>query len=191
MDLIKKLRKETGLSVGECQRALKRAKGNKEKAMRILEESNRDLAVKKSARKMKKGRIDAYVHSDGRIGVLVEMRCETDFVARNQDFKTLAHEIALQVAAMSPQFVKPEDIPEKVLKEKEELYKEESQDKSKSPEILKKIVQGRLAKYKKEVCLLEQASIKDPAKTVAQVIDYYTAKLGERIEISRFVRFEI
>lgn len=137
------------------------------------------------------GIIEAYIHQNKRIGVLVDLRCQTDFVARTEEFKKLAHEICLQVAAMNPLFLSPEEIPEEFLAGERKIYQEQFQDSGKQKELIDKIVEGKLKKYKEEISLLSQSWIKDETKTIKDLIEEYKTKFGEEIEIKRFVRFEI
>ncbi|MDD3614322.1 MAG: translation elongation factor Ts [Candidatus Pacebacteria bacterium] len=193
MDLkqVKELRDLTGASVMDCRNALEEAKGNFEKAQEILKKKGLAIADKKGARETKAGLIEAYIHANGKMGVLVDLRCETDFVAQNPLFKELAHDIALQIAAMAPLYVSPEEIPEDVVKKEKEAYLAELKDSNKPEKIINQIVEGKLQKWYEEVCLLKQPFIKDQDEIVENVVKSYIAKIGENIKVYRFVRFEI
>ncbi len=191
IDQIKKLRAETGISVSECKKALEKANGDIEKAKEILRKLGANVAEKKSAREVHQGIIESYIHPNKRVGVLLEIRCETDFVARSSDFKNLAHELCLQIAAMKPLFIKESDIPQDVIDKEKEIYLEQLKDSGKPKEIIEKIIQGKLEKYKEEKVLFLQPWIKDESKKVKDLVNEYIAKLGENITISKFARYEI
>jgi len=191
IDHIKKLREETGVSVSECKKALHEANGDETKAKKILREWGKELAGKKSHREAGSGIIESYIHPDQKVGVMIELRCETDFVAKSEDFKKLAHELCLQVAAMSPLFLNEEDIPEEVLHGEKEIYSEQLKDSGKPKEILEQVIDGKLKKYKEKISLLSQSWVKDDSKTIKQLIEEYIAKIGENIVIKRFSRFDI
>ncbi len=191
IDEIKQLREETGVSVSECKKALEQSKGDKEKAKKILREWGKELAGKKSAREAGKGIIEAYIHPDKRVGAIVDLRCETDFVAKSKDFQELAHELCLQITAMDPLFLTEDDIPKEVLDEEKKIYKEQIKDSGKPEKILSQVIEGKMNKYKKGVSLLSQAWIKDDSKTIKQLIEEYVAKIGENIIVKRFIRFDI
>jgi elongation factor Ts len=191
IEKIKQLREETGISLGQCKKALEEADGDLERAKEILRKWGEDLAGKKTGRQTDQGIVDAYIHSNKRIGVLIELRCETDFVARNQEFQKLAHDLAMQIAAMRPLYVKPEDIPEELLLREKEIYQAQFAQTGKPEELVGQMVEGKLKKYKEEISLLTQPFVKDQAKTVQDVINEYIARLGENIKVSRFQRFEI
>lgn len=191
IDQIKKLRQETGLSISECKKALEEAGGNIEKAKEILRIWGKNLAAKKAKEETKEGIIESYIHPGKRIGVLLDLRCESDFVARSEDFKKLGHEICLQIAAMNPLFLRPEDIPEEFLAGERKIYQEAMKNSGKPKKIIDEVVEGKLKKYKEEISLLSQSWIKDETKTIKDLIDEHIAKLGENIIIKRFARFEI
>ncbi len=186
---IKKLREETQAPVMECKKALEEAKGDFEKAKKILEKAGKARAEKKEQNVTKTGIIEAYVHSNKKVGVLLELRCETDFVAKNQEFQNLAHDLCMHIAAMNPLYISLSKIPEEVINEKKEEYKKEITDKP--PEIIEKIVMGKLEKELQEICLEKQPFIKDETKTVGELIQEAIAKFGEKIEVERFVRFSL
>jgi elongation factor Ts len=191
IDEIKQLRQETGVSVTECKKALEEANGDFDKAKEILRKKGMELAGKRSEREAGSGIIDSYVHPDSRVGVLLELRTETDFVARSEDFKNLAHEICLQIAAMKPLFLSENDIPEEFLDGEKKIYEEQIKDSGKPKNITDQIVEGKLKKYKEQVSLLSQAWIKDDSKTISDLLAEYVSKLGENIIIKNFSRFEI
>lgn len=188
---IQKLREETQAPVMECKKALEEAQGDSAKAKLILKKKGELRAEKKQNDETRVGIIEAYVHTNKKIGVILELRCETDSVANNSDFKSLAHEIAMHVAAMDPQFVSQELIPKEIAEEKMKKYQEEAKESNKPPEIMEKIIQGKMAKEMGEICLLDQIFIKDEAKTIKDLLKEATAKFGEKIEISRFCRFQV
>jgi len=191
IEIIKQLRDLTNASVIECKNALEEAKGDIKKAAEILKRRGKSVADKKNTRETKFGIIEAYVHGDGRVGVLLDLRCETDFVAKNKLFKELAHEIALQIAAMAPQYVSVADIPEAMIKEEKEAYKKELKDSGKPENIIEQIIDGKLQKRYAEICLLSQLCIKDPEQTVDGLIKDYISKIGENIQVARFARFGV
>jgi len=191
IDQVKQLREETGVSVSEVKKALEESNGDIEKAKELLRIWGRTLAGKKISRETKAGIIDTYLHPNFKTGVLLDIRCESDFVAKSPDFKNLAHEICLQVAAMKPLFVKEEDIPEEFLDGETKIYKEQIKDSGKPEKIVEQILEGKLKKYKEEVSLLSQPWIKDDSKTMKNVIEEAVAKIGENIEIKKFTRYEI
>ncbi len=189
---IQKLREETQAPVMECKKALEEAQGDFEKAKLILKKRGELRAEKKQSNETHSGIIEAYVHANNkRLGVLLELRCETDSVANNPDFKLLAHEISMHIAAMNPQFVSQESIPKETIEEKVKEYQEEIKDGHKPPKIIEKIIQGKLGKELEEICLLNQIFIKDETKTINDLLKEATAKFGEKIEIRQFCRFQI
>jgi elongation factor Ts len=191
VNIVKQLRDETGASIMECNSALDETKGDIEKAKEILKRKGQATALKKSGRATKSGLIESYIHANGKVGVLLDLRCETDFVAKNDLFKELCHEICLQIAAMSPEFVSEEDISEEFKNKERELSKEEMKDSGKPEKIVEQIIEGKLNKRFAELCLLNQAYIKDPNQTIGDFIKGYISKTGENIKVLRFSRFEI
>ncbi len=189
--LVKTLREMTGAGVLECKKALEETGGNLEEAVELLRKRGIAKAAKKAGRETKEGIIHAYIHAGGRVGVLLELNCETDFVARNEVFKELANELALQIAAMKPQYVSRDTVPKEVLEKEGEIAREAALAEGKPEHIAEKIAEGKVEKFLKEVCLLEQPYIKDDKKTVEDLIKEYIAKLGENIQIRRFTRYEI
>ena len=191
INIVKQLREETGTSVMECNNALDESKGDLEKAKEILKRKGQATALKKSSRETKSGLIESYIHASGKVGVLLDLRCETDFVAKNDLFKELSHEICLQIAAMSPEFVSEDEISEEFKNKEKEISKEEMKDSGKPEKIVEQIIEGKLKKRFSELCLLNQAYIKDPNQTISDLIKGYISKTGENIKVLRFSRFEI
>jgi len=189
---IVKLREATGAGMLDCKKALDEAGGDMEKAMEILRVKGQVKAAKKSAeRETKEGIVHAYIHANGKVGTMIELLCETDFVARNEVFQELAHDIAMQIAATEPLYLKPEDVPEEVIEKEKAMVREELADSGKPAEVIDKIVEGKMAKYYEELCLLNQPFIKDEDKTIGDHINEKIATLGEKIEIGKFCRFAI
>jgi len=191
IDMVRKLRGATGAGVLDCKKALEASGGDLEKAKAYLREKGLAAAAKKVNREAKEGLIEAYVHAGGRVGALIELNCETDFVARTEDFKNLAHDLAMQVVAAKPLYLTPEDIPSHVLEEQKNIYRTQARNAGKPEHIVEKIVEGKLQKYYQEVCLMRQPFIKDDNLTVQDVITQAIAKLGENIVVRRFARFEL
>lgn len=190
-ELVKKLREQTGAGILDCQKALKESGDNIEKAIEYLRKKGLAAAEKKAGRETKDGLIHAYIHSGNRIGVLVEVNCETDFVARNDEFKTFVNELALQVAASRPEYVKREDVPTMRAEKEKEIYLAEAKNMGKPEAALAKIVEGKLEKFYQEKCLLEQAYIRDPSLTVKDLLAQKIAKIGENISVRRFARYQL
>jgi elongation factor Ts len=191
-DEIKELRRVTGAGMLDCKKTLVETEGNVNNATDILRKKGLAVAAKKSARTASMGLITSYIHLGGKVGVLVEINCETDFVAKTEEFKELTKEIAMQIAAANPLFVKQEDVPEEDLSREKDIQLDRLKQEGDKPEhILEKIVEGRMKKYFSEICLLEQAYIKDDSKSIQDVLNDTIAKLGENIVISKFARFQI
>lgn len=188
---IKKLREATRISMAECKAALEESGGDFDKAVEILRKKGALRAEVKKAREAGAGIIESYVHPGGRVGVILELRSETDFVARNEEFRKLGHELCLQVAAMAPVWVKPEDVPQEVISKEKKIWVEAMGIGGKPEQLLEKILQGKLQSYFKEVCLLEQPYVKDEALAVKDVINEVIARVGENIQVARFCRFEV
>jgi len=189
--LVKTLRDATGAGMMECKAALKEANGDLEEAKLILRKRGLAQAGKKVGRATREGLIGSYIHMGGKIGVLVELNCESDFVARTDDFQALLREVALQVAAASPQYVRREDVPADVLERERSVYRAQMENSGKPPAVVEKIVEGKLGSFYEQVCLLDQPSIRDPKQTVSAMLQATVAKLGENIGIARFVRFKV
>jgi len=188
---VKQLRQETDISVQKCKEALQESDGNLEEAKEILKKKGQEIAEKKSERATKEGIVESYIHSNKKVGALVKLTCETDFVARSDKFQKLAHELCMQIAAEEPKFLRKEDIPEDFLDGERKIYREQVEDSGKPEDIKKEIVEGKLNKYKEEVSLMSQEWIRDNNKTISELIEEYVAKLGENIELEEFTRFEI
>jgi elongation factor Ts len=191
IEQIKQLREETAVSMAECRKALEEAKGDIEKAKEVLRKRGQELAGKKSSRETSQGIVTSYIHANGKIGVLLDLRCESDFVAKSKEFQELAHEICLQIAAMKPLFLKEEEIKEEFLDGERKIYREQLKDSGKSRKILEQVIEGKLKKYREGVSLLSQIWVKDQTKTVDNLIKENIAKIGENITIKRFSRYEI
>ena len=191
IETIKKLREETGISLGDCKKALEESNGDISLAKEYLKKRGAAVALKKTEREASAGIIDSYIHSNKRLGVLLEINCETDFVARGEEFQNLAHEVCLQIASMKPIYLKEEEIPQSVLEKEKENITEQVKEMNKPAEVLEGIIKGKLEKYKKEVCLLDQLWIKDDSKTIQSLINEYIAKIGENIIVKRFVIYEL
>jgi len=189
--LVKELRDKTGAPMMDCKRALEKANGNIEKALDYLREQGIAKASQKAGRSTREGLIYSYIHPGEKLGVLLEINCETDFVARTDDFRNLTKDVAMQVAASNPITIKREDFPSELLEKEKEIYKAQALKEGKPEKILDKIIQGKLEKYFQEFCLLEQPFIKNEDRTVKQRIDETIAKLGENITVKRFVRFRL
>jgi elongation factor Ts len=189
--MIKDLREATAAGVLDCKKALEASGGDLEKAKVYLREKGLAAAAKKAARAAEEGLIEAYIHTGGRVGALIELNCETDFVARTEAFEELAHNLALQVVAASPLYLAPEDIPPDVLEEEKNVCRVQAREMGKPERIIERNVEGKLQKYYQEVCLMKQPFIKDDDLTVQDVLTEIIAKLGENIVVRRFVRFEL
>jgi len=189
--VVKELRDQTGAGMMECKAALKESNGNVEEAVTILRKRGLAQASKKSGRSTSEGLIGSYIHAGGKIGVLVEMNCESDFVARTEDFQALLREVALQVAAASPTYARREDVPAEVLEHERGIYRAQMENSGKPAQVIDKIVEGKLGSFYEQHVLVDQASIRDPKTTVGQMIQAAIAKLGENIAVSRFVRFKV
>lgn len=191
IDDVQKLRKQTFAPAIECKKALEKTNGDISKASEILKEKGQLRAEKKQNNDTKSGIIEAYIHSNNQFGTLIELRCETSFVANNPDFKKLAYDLAMHITALDPQYVSSEEISKEIIEEKKKEYAEEFKKSNKPPEIIKKIIDGKLEKEFQEVCLNKQIFIKDETKNIDQLIQEAVAKFGEKIEVGRFIRFKI
>ena len=190
IDEIKALREETGAGVLDCRKALEQSGGDFAKAVDYLREKGLAKAAKRADREASEGMLELYSHGNGRVGVMVEVNCETDFVARSQAFRNLAHEIALQIAAGAPRYVRPEDVPADVLEQERQKARARALDEGKPEKVIERIVEGRLAKFLDEVCLMRQTYIRDEEITFDKVFNQNIAAMGENIIIRRFVRWE-
>jgi len=189
-ELVKELREKTGVGFMECKSALQESKGDIEAAITILRKRGLASLAKKSGRETKDGLIGSYIHN-GKIGVMVEVNCETDFVARNPDFQALVKDIAMHIAASDPRFIRKEDVTEDVLASERDIYREQARATGKPENVLEKIVEGRMSKYYSEACLLEQPFVKDPSISVQDHIATHIQKIGENIQVRRFVRYKL
>ncbi len=187
--MVKELRAKTNAGMMECKKALQETDGNIENAIDLLRKRGLDIAAKKSSRATKEGIIGSYIHSNGKIGVLIEVSCETDFVAKNEEFKEFVKDLTLQIASAFPQYLSREEVPENVIAKEKEIYAE--QVKGKPENIIGKIVEGKLEKFYKQVCLVDQLFVKDDKKTIDDLLKEKIAKLGENMAIKRFVRFQV
>ncbi len=188
---VKKLRQETGVSVMECKKALEKSGGDIDKAKKVLREKGEEVAGKRSGRSAEEGIINTYVHPNRKIGVILDIRSESDFVAKSDDFQELAHEVCLQIAALNPRYAAEEEIPEEVIEEEKEIALKQFEGSNKPKEVIEKIIEGKIKKFKKENVLIYQSWVKNDEKTIEDLINEKVAKLGEKIVINRFERFEI
>ncbi len=188
---VKKLRDMTGAGMMDCKEALTETGGDFEKAVEYLRKKGIAKAAKKAGRETKEGVIYAYIHPGAQLGVLLEVNCETDFVARTEEFLALVKEIAMHIAAAAPRWVRPEDIPAEILEKEREIYRDQMKDQKKPPEVIEKIVEGKLKKFTQENCLLEQPYARDTTKTIRQLLEEAIAKLGENIQVARFTRYAL
>ncbi|MBD3286639.1 translation elongation factor Ts [candidate division WOR-3 bacterium] len=191
LDSIRELRARTGAGVVDCKEALVEADGDIDKAIEILRKKGIAKADSKAGRVAKEGIIEAYIHPGAKLGVLLELNCETDFVAKNEEFQALAHDVAMHIAASDPVAVSREDVPEGVQAREKEIYTDQARESGKPDKVIDKIVEGRMDKYFKENCLLEQPFVKDPDKTVADLLKESIGKIGENIVVQRFARFKV
>lgn len=190
-DMVKQLRERTGAGMMDCKKALTETNGDLDKAIEYLREKGLAAAAKKAGRIAAEGIVEAYIHGNGRIGVLVEVNIETDFAAKNEDFRGFVKDVAMQIAASKPEYVRKEEVPADVIEKEKEILKAQALNEGKPEKIVEKMVEGRIEKYYKEVCLLEQPFIKDPDRTVQQLMNEKIATIGENISIRRFARFEM
>jgi elongation factor Ts len=188
---VKELREKTGAPMMDCKQALTEAKGDMEQAVVVLRKKGVSVAAKKAARVTSEGSVASYIHAGGKIGVLVEINCESDFVARTEDFKELVHDIAMHIAASDPKFVRKEDVTPEAYEREKDIYRAQAIASGKPANIAEKMVEGKMAKFYEEVCLLEQPFIKDQTVSIAQLIAAKIGKLGENIAVRRFARFKV
>jgi elongation factor Ts len=188
---VKELRAATGVGILECRKALEEAGGDFDRAMNILRERGLAKAIKRSDREASEGVLELYSHGNGRVGVMVEVNSETDFVSRSEDFRNFAHEIALQIAAAAPSYIREEEIPAEVLEQEREIARKRALEEGKPAAVVEKIVDGRMEKFKEEVCLLRQPYIRDEKITIENLLHQNVAAIGENIVIRRFVRWEV
>jgi elongation factor Ts len=191
IELVKDLRQRTGAGIVDCKAALQEAKGNIESAIDYLRKKGLATAAKKAGRIATDGLIASYIHAGGKMGVLVEINCETDFVAKTEDFQVFVKNMAMHIAAANPQFIRRENVPLEVLEKEREIYRTQALDSGKPAKVIEKIVEGKLERFYSETCLLEQTYIKDSDLTVKEVLDGMIGKVGENITIRRFARFQL
>ena len=189
--LVKELRERTGAGFSDCRAALLESNGDFEKAIDILRKKGRAAAQKKAQRLATEGMVGSYIHAGGKIGVIVEVNCETDFVARTDDFQRLCHDVAMHIAALDPRFVRREEVTPEILERERQIYIEQARTSGKPEPVIEKIVAGKMEKFYEETCLYEQHFIKDESVTVKELIEQVIAKLGENISVRRFVRFKV
>jgi elongation factor Ts len=189
--LVKELREKSGAPMGDCLKALQEAKGDMEDAFVVLRKRGMASAAKKASRTTNEGAVGTYIHAGGKIGVLLELNCESDFVARTEDFQELLRDVAMHIAAVDPRFVSREDVTEADLEREKDVYRAQAAASGKPANIVEKMLEGKLAKFYEEFCLLDQPFIKESSQTIAQLIATKVAKLGENISIRRFARFKV
>jgi len=188
---VKELREKTGAPMMDCKQALSEAKGDLEQAVVLLRKRGVSVAAKKATRVTSEGSVASYIHAGGKIGVLVEVNCESDFVARTEDFKELVHDIAMHIAASDPKFVRKEDVTPEAFEREKDIYRAQAAATGKPPQVVEKIVEGKMSKFYEEVCLYEQPFIKDQTVSISQLVATKIGKLGENISIRRFARFKV
>jgi len=191
LEQIKKLREKTGAGIVEVKKALEEAGDDQEKAIEILRKKGQDKALKKSDREAKEGIVGYYVHSNGKVAAMVKVFCETDFVARNEEFQNFAKDVAMHITAMDPQYLSPEDVAEDAVTKEKEIWAEQLATEGKPQDIVEKILEGKEKKFREEVALLTQAFVKNPDVTVGQLLTDTIAKIGENVQLGEFVRFEL
>lgn len=189
--MVKELREATGAGILDCRKALEAADGDYEQAVDFLREKGLAQAAKRKDRAAEDGLIHAYIHGGGRIGVLVEVNCETDFVARTDEFQTFVNDVAMQIAAMAPAYISREDVPEDVLEREKALYRTQALEEGKPENIVERIIEGRLEKFYQQACLMEQAFIRDEDKTIEDLLNEHISRIGENIVIRRFARYQL
>jgi len=188
-EMIRKLRAETGVGIMDCKRALIESEGDIEKAKRLLREQGKELFAR--AGEAAEGRVASYIHHSGKIGVLVEVNCQTDFTANSADFIEFTKELAMHIAAAAPRYLSPEDVPEEVLEEEREIYRHQAEAEGKPPQVIEKIVEGRLKKFYEEACLLQQPYVKEEKLSIEDLLAELASKVSEKVVIKRFARFEV
>jgi elongation factor Ts len=188
---VKDLREKTGAAMMDCKRALEQTGGNEERAITILREKGLLVAAKREGKQASEGRVEAYIHAGGKIGVLLELNCETDFVAKTDDFQQLARELAMQIAAANPIYVDRTEVPESVIEQEKEIYRTKAQNDGKPAQAIDKIVAGQVEKFFETVCLLDQPNIREPKQKVIDLINQRVGKVGEKIVVRRFARYKV
>jgi len=189
--MVKDLREKTGAGMMDCKKALSETGGDFQKAVDYLRQKGLATAAKRAGRIASEGRIGSYIHAGGKIGVMVEVNCETDFVAKTDDFQVFAKDVAMHIAASNPSYVRREEVPPEVLEREKEIYRAQARDAKKPEKIIDKIVDGKLEKFYGEACLLEQPFVKDPDITIQDLLNGFIGKVGEKVEIRRFTRFQV
>lgn len=189
--MVKELREMTGAGILDCKEALKATEGDVERAIDYLRRKGLLAAAKRAGRATQEGLVEAYIHTGGKIGVLVEVDCETDFVAKNQDFKDFVRNLAMHIAATNPLCIRREDLPSEIVEKERDIYREQALESGKPEKVIDKVVQGRMGKFYKEVCLLEQPYVRDPEITIQDLVNQMIAKLGENVAIRRFTRYQL
>ena len=189
--MVKELRERSGAGIMDCKTALKEAEGDLARGELILRKRGIAFAKKKSSRAANEGTIGSYIHTGGKLGVLVEVNCETDFVARTDDFQQLVHDVAMHIAAADPQFIRKEDISEETLENEKQVQRARALQEGKPEQVIEKIIEGRMGKFYEEICLLEQPFVKDSSMTIGELVTSKIAKLGENITVSRMARFKV
>jgi elongation factor Ts len=189
--MVKQLRERTGAGMMDCKNALSEVNGDMDRATEFLRKKGLATAQKRAGRAMTEGTIQSYIHMTGKLGVLIEVNCETDFVAKNEDFQKFAKNIAMHIAASNPLGIIPEDVPEEIIEKEKEIYRAQALDMGKPENVLDKIVEGKLNKFYKDNCLLNQPYVREPEITIADLLNELIAKIGENITIKRFVRYQI
>ena len=189
--MVKELREKTGVGIMDCKEALSETKGDVNKAAEFLRKKGLATAAKRAGRAMSQGTIEAYIHTGSNLGTLVEVNCETDFVAKSDDFKEFAKNMAMHIAATNPLGIRAEDVPEETVNKEREIYRDQAAETGKPDNIIDKIVEGKIKKFFKESCLMEQAYVRNPDMTIADLVNELIAKIGENIRIKRFARFQI
>ena len=191
VELVKDLRQRTGAGVVDCKKALQEAKGNMDTAIDYLRKKGLATAAKKAGRIATDGLVSSYIHAGGKMGVLVEINCETDFVAKTEDFQSFVKNIAMHIAATNPQYIRREEVPEEVLEKERDIYRTQALDAGKPQKVIDKIVEGKMERFYSEVCLLEQTYVRDSDLTIKELLEALIAKIGENITIRRFTRFQL
>ena len=189
--MVKELREKTGVGMMTCKKALSEADGNLDEALKILRKGGEATAAKKAGRAAGEGMVYSYIHTGGKVGVLVEVNCETDFTARNEDFTEMVKDIAMHIAAASPQFVQREDVPVEIVDGEKEIFSDQARKTGKPDNVIEKIVTGKIDKFYSEICLLEQAFVKDPDKTIQEILTERIARIGENMRVARFTRYAL
>ena len=190
-NMVKELREKTGAGMMDCKKALSETGGDFQKALDYLRQKGLATAAKRAGRVASEGRVGSYIHAGGKIGVMVEVNCETDFVAKTDDFQAFAKDVAMHIAASNPSYVRREEVTADVLDREKEIYRAQARDAKKPEKVMEKIVEGKLEKFYSEVCLLEQPFVKDPDITIQDLLNGLIGKLGEKIEIRRFTRYQV